>query len=84
MDHGVGRVGRVLERVRLGQSEDVQGSGTMSINLAVADCDAARARLEARGVEFLGPTVNIPGVVRLADFLDPDGNKIRLAGPAKP
>ena len=64
----------------IGESEDVKGSGTTSINLGVSDVDAMRARLESLGVEFLGPTQHIPGVVRLADFLDPDGNKIRLAG----
>jgi predicted enzyme related to lactoylglutathione lyase len=57
-----------------------QGSGTVSINLGVSDLDSARAALEGAGVEFLGPTIEIPGVVRLADFYDPDGNKIRLAG----
>ncbi len=64
----------------LGESPEVRGSGTTSLNLSVSDVDAMRALLESRGVEFLGPTTHIPGVVRLADFLDPDGNKIRLAG----
>jgi predicted enzyme related to lactoylglutathione lyase len=52
------------------------------VNLAVRDLDAMRLRLETAGVKFLGPTKDIPGVVRLADFLDPDGNLIRLAGHA--
>lgn len=56
------------------------GSGTTSMNFGVADVDAARATLEHRGVTFLGPTIHIPGIVRLADLNDPDGNKIRLAG----
>lgn len=64
----------------LGESPEVHGSGTTSLNLSVSDVDAMRTLLEERGVEFLGPTKHIPGVVRLADFLDPDGNKIRLAG----
>lgn len=65
----------------LGQEDEVEGSGTVSVNLAVADADGVRAQLEARGVEFQGATIEIPGVVRLADFTDPDGNRFRLAGP---
>ena len=40
----------------------------------VADIDAARTALEAKGVRFAGPTVTYPGMVRLATFFDPDGN----------
>jgi predicted enzyme related to lactoylglutathione lyase len=58
----------------------VEGSGTTSLNISVRDIEAARSALEGRGVEFTGPIIDIPGVVRLADFRDPDGNKIRLAG----
>jgi predicted enzyme related to lactoylglutathione lyase len=64
----------------VGEAESVTGSGTVSINISVVDIDGARALLETRGVVFDGPTIDIPGVVRLADFSDPDGNKIRLAG----
>ncbi len=56
------------------------GSGSASINLGVGRIEEARAILESRGVVFDGPTLNIPGVVQLADFKDPDGNRIRLAG----
>ena len=66
--------------IGLGAGKTVKGSGSVSFNLGVEDINAARAALEAKGVVFLGPTMNIPGVVQLADFLDPDGNKIRLAG----
>ena len=52
----------------------------MSMNFGVKDIEKARATLESRGVEFSGPTITIPGVVMLADFEDPDGNRIRLAG----
>ncbi len=65
--------------IGLGQGES-QGSGTTSMNFGVDDVDAARVTLEHRGVTFIGPTIHIPNVVRLADFNDPDGNKIRLAG----
>ena len=66
--------------IGLGKSEKAKGSGTASMNWAVNNVDAARALLEKRGVKFLGPTLTIPGVVKLADFADPDGNRIRLAG----
>jgi len=66
--------------IGLGEGEDAKGSGTVSLNFGVGDIDGARRILEARGVVFLGPTQDIPGVVRLADFKDPDGNTIRLAG----
>ena len=68
----------------LGESKDTQGSGTVSVNLAVPDADRARAMLEGRGVKFQGETTDIPGVVRLADFQDPDGNRFRIAGPSGP
>ncbi len=65
--------------VGLGERPEPRGSGGVSLNFGVADVDAARSALEAKGVRFTGPTITIPGVVRLADFEDPDGNRIRLA-----
>lgn len=66
-------------KIGLGEGEEVKGSGTTSLNVGVKDVDAARATLERRGVTFLRDTMTIEGKVKLADFLDPDGNKIRLA-----
>jgi CreA protein len=55
--------------------------GTVALNLGVqGDVEVARRALESRGVRFDGPTVVIPGKVRLAAFKDPDGYRIRLAG----
>lgn len=65
--------------IGLGVGPEVNGSGTMSMNFGVENIDAAGHLLENRGVKFLRPTITIPQVVRLADFNDPDGNKIRLA-----
>ena len=65
--------------IGLGRVDEVMASDSISLNLGVEDLEAARAVLEARGVEFLGPSVKIPGVVQLADLRDPDGHKIRLA-----
>lgn len=67
-------------RLGVGEAQTVAGSGSVSVNISVQDIDAARRLLEARGVRFAGPTLEIPGVVRLADFSDPDGNRMRLAG----
>ena len=57
------------------------GTGGAVVNISVADVVAARAVLESRGVTFAGPTQTIPGKVSLAGFADPDGNRLRLAGP---
>lgn len=64
----------------LGEKQQVAGSGSMSINISVQDFDAAYALLGERGVSFVGEVVEIPGVVRLAEFTDPDGNRLQLAG----
>ena len=45
--------------------------------LRVQDVDAARAELEAKGVEFDGETIET-GVCRMASFKDPDGNALLL------
>ena len=59
----------------------LKGTGGAVINIGVADAAAARAMLEKRGVVFSGPTQVIPGKVSLASFTDPDGNRLRFAGP---
>ena len=66
-------------KIGLGEGEDAKGSGTTSLNIGVKNVDAARTTLEQRGVKFLRDTITIEGKVKLADFLDLDGNKIRLA-----
>ena len=45
--------------------------------LRVPDVDAARAELEAKGVEFDGETI-VTSVCRQAWFKDPDGNALML------
>jgi catechol 2,3-dioxygenase-like lactoylglutathione lyase family enzyme len=50
---------------------------TAGIALRVADVEAARERLTARGVEFLGDTVDT-GVCLMGFFYDPDGNVLIL------
>lgn len=65
--------------IGIGLSEKSEGSGTLSLNFGVSDIEFTRRLLEDRGVKFKGDTITIPGVVKLADFTDPDGNRIRLA-----
>ena len=45
--------------------------------LHVDDMEAARAELEAKGVEFFGDTFDT-GVCHMALFRDPDGNDLML------
>lgn len=51
--------------------------------LHVEDVAAARAALEAKGVEFGGPTLDT-GVCHMALFNDPDGNDLMLHSRYKP
>lgn len=69
--------------LQLGLSVGAKEKGTPAaiINISVMDVVAARRLLESRGVSFNGPTQIIPGKVALAAFSDPDGNRLRLAGP---
>jgi catechol 2,3-dioxygenase-like lactoylglutathione lyase family enzyme len=56
----------------------------MVLNFSVKDVAEARRTLESRGISFTGPTHVIPGKVALAEFRDPDGHRVRLAGPPPP
>jgi catechol 2,3-dioxygenase-like lactoylglutathione lyase family enzyme len=50
---------------------------TAHIALHVDDMEAARAELEAKGIEFDGDTLDT-GVCYMAFFTDPDGNALML------
>jgi catechol 2,3-dioxygenase-like lactoylglutathione lyase family enzyme len=56
---------------------EFSGPNHGSIALRVADVEAARAELEAKGVEFGGETLDT-GVCHMAFFTDPDGNALML------
>jgi predicted enzyme related to lactoylglutathione lyase len=49
-----------------------------TIVLQVPDIEHERKRLESRGVSFEGKTEEIPGMVKLATFRDPSGNRLQL------
>ncbi len=53
------------------------GPHIASIALRVADVEAARKELEAKGVAFAGETLDT-GVCHMAHFTDPDGNVLML------
>ena len=58
------------------QGVEFPASGAHGIALRVADVAAARAELEAKGVEFSGERDS--GVCTMAFFADPDGNSLIL------
>lgn len=59
-------------------------TGGATIVLRVADVQAAKAALSEKGVEFEGAIEEYPGVVRLATFRDPFGNRLQLAQQLMP
>ena len=65
----------------IGVAEQPQASRGAVVVLKVDDIDQARAELTRQGIQFDGPTQDIPGVVRLALFRDPSGNALQLAQP---
>ena len=62
----------------LGQVETITGRGNCKLTFGVNDADKVRKQLEAKGVKFDGPTVEIPGMVKLATFFDPDQNVVMV------
>lgn len=64
--------------VGLGEGEERRAGG-ITPTFVVRDIDAARRHLESAGAPFDGDTREIPGMVKLANFTDPDGNTFGLA-----
>jgi len=65
---------QILDSAAVGREFAPNGS---PIALRVDDVEAARAELQAKGVEFLGETID-SGVCLQAHFRDPDGNVLIL------
>jgi catechol 2,3-dioxygenase-like lactoylglutathione lyase family enzyme len=65
--------------VGLSQVEKPEVRGGATLVWGVEDIDRARQALESAGVRFDGDTLTIEGMVRLATFFDPDGNKFMLS-----
>ena len=65
----------IWEPEKMGMEFVPQSNGHPALH--VPDVAAARAELEAKGVEFLGETFDT-GVCHMALFKDPDGNDLML------
>lgn len=67
--------------VSVGLSENQQvPSGGNAINVwGVQDINAAKAHLDHHGVKQDGEIQEVPGMVKLLTFYDPDGNAMMLA-----
>ncbi|MEM6999168.1 MAG: VOC family protein [Pseudomonadota bacterium] len=65
--------------IGLGVSDEVDSSGGTTPVFGVTDIEAACAELAAKGVQFDGQIEEVPGMVKLATFADPDGNAYMLA-----
>jgi catechol 2,3-dioxygenase-like lactoylglutathione lyase family enzyme len=67
-----------VQRVNVGLSErrDVGGPGGATLTFGVTDIYAAKAVLDEHGVRQDGDIVEMPGLVRLLTFFDPDDNAL--------
>ena len=71
----------IWEPDKMGGMFAAQKNGHLALH--VDDVAAARAALEAKGVEFAGDTFDT-GVCHMAFFTDPDGNDLMLHHRYKP
>ena len=62
--------------VGLSQVEEPGGKGGATLTFGVTDIEAAKAALDAAGIRQDGPIQDIPGMVRLLTFYDPDDNAL--------
>jgi len=62
----------------LGEKESPVTRGGATLTWGVENIDATRKTLETRDVRFDGDTIELPGMVKLCTFFDPDGNKHML------
>lgn len=62
--------------VGLSQNETVGGTGGATLTFGVTDIEAAKAALDAAGVRQDGDIMEVPEMVKLLTFYDPDGNAL--------
>lgn len=67
-----------VDRVNVGlsQNETVGGAGGATLTFGVTDIEAAKAALDAANVRQDGEIMEIPEMVKLLTFYDPDGNAL--------
>ncbi len=68
---GVARV-----NLGLGVREEAGGKGGATLTFGVEDIEAAKAELDRHAVRQDGPIRDIPAMVRLLTFFDPDDNAL--------
>ncbi|HEX8513610.1 MAG TPA: VOC family protein [Allosphingosinicella sp.] len=73
-------LGTGVDRVNLGlsQVEEAGGKGGATLTFGVEDIESAKSELDSLGVRQDGPIRDIPGLVRLLTFYDPDDNALML------
>lgn len=59
----------------LREGDDERGA---TVVLRVDDLGRAQKELKTKGVKFEGEVHEVPGVVRIATFRDPEGNRLQL------
>ncbi|RYD59670.1 MAG: VOC family protein [Sphingomonadales bacterium] len=62
--------------VGLSQVESVPQGGGATLTFGVVDLDAAKAALDAADIRQDGEVMEVPGMVRVLTFYDPDGNAL--------
>jgi predicted enzyme related to lactoylglutathione lyase len=69
-----------VERVSVGlsQVEEAGGKGGATLTFGVKDIVAAKKSLDSHAVRQDGDIQDIPGMVRLISFYDPDNNALML------
>ena len=69
---------------RRGEGDPLPGpNGGATITLTVADVYQTQAELQAKGIKC-DEILNIPGVVTIGTFYDPDGNRLQFVPEAPP
>jgi predicted enzyme related to lactoylglutathione lyase len=64
--------------IGLNQLRDDDGERGATVVLRVDDLARVQEQLSAKGVKFEGAVHEVPGVVRIATFRDPSGNRLQL------
>jgi catechol 2,3-dioxygenase-like lactoylglutathione lyase family enzyme len=84
-EQGWCEVATPVKEAKLGLSENPAGekSGDAFVSFGVQDMAKAKAHLVASKVVLENDVIEIPGVVKLLYFEDPDGNKLMFYEPAK-
>lgn len=67
-----------VDKVNVGLSERREGSGAggSTLTFGVTSLEEAKAELERHNVRLDGDIMEIPGLVRLLTFFDPDANAL--------